>query len=48
MAAVIDSNDILISASDLQENFLDLVDANLIPIWNGNFAVLHIDELNLL
>ena len=47
MATVIDGNVILISASDLQENFLDLVDANLVPIWDGKFAAIYI-ELNLL
>jgi hypothetical protein len=38
MGAIIDSNVILMSASDLEENFLDLVDANLVSIWDGNFS----------
>ena len=46
VATVIDSRVVLVSASDLQENFLGLVDANLIPIWDGKFGVSHL-ELHL-
>ena len=38
MSAVINSNVILISTSNLKENFLDLADANLVSIWDGNFS----------
>ncbi len=35
IANVVDDNPILIKASDLQDNFLDMMDLNLIPIWNS-------------
>jgi hypothetical protein len=39
LANVIDSNVILIRASDLQDNFLDLMDSDLIPAWNGELHI---------
>jgi len=36
VANVIDGDVILVRASDLQDNLLDLVDLNLVPVWNGN------------
>jgi len=39
IANVVDDNLILIKASDLQDNFLDLTDLNLLPIWNSESYV---------
>src|SRR6266567_2536998 len=47
VATIIDSHVILVRASDLQENFLDLVDANLVPVWDGNFVIINL-KLHLL
>jgi hypothetical protein len=38
-ANVVDSETILVPASDLQNNFLDLKDMNLLPIWNGELHI---------
>ena len=35
IANIVDDNPILIKASDLQDNFLDLTDLNLLPTWNS-------------
>ncbi|KAF8953953.1 hypothetical protein BDZ97DRAFT_1766967, partial [Flammula alnicola] len=35
VANVIDSNPILVKTSDLQDNFLDLMDLSLLPTWNS-------------
>jgi hypothetical protein len=35
VADVADSETILIQASDLQNNFLDLMDMSLLPAWNS-------------
>ena len=34
-ATVVDSETILVQASDLQNNFLDLKDMSLLPTWNS-------------
>ena len=39
IANVVDNNPILIKALDLQNNFLDLADLNLLPIWNSELYV---------
>jgi hypothetical protein len=38
-ANVIDSNVILVKSSDLQDNFLDLMDRRLLPTWNSELRV---------
>jgi len=43
-AYVVDSDTILINASDLQLNFLDLKDAGLLPIWDGKSS--HLSTAN--
>lgn len=40
VANVVDGDVILVRASDLQDNLLDLVDLNLVPIWNGMLCML--------
>jgi len=39
IANVVDDNTILIKVSDLQNNFLDLTDLNLLPIWNSELYI---------
>jgi hypothetical protein len=39
VANVVDSNPILVKVSDLQDNFLDLVDLNLVPTWNSELRI---------
>jgi len=41
VANVVDSETILVQASDLQNNFLDLKDMSLLPAWSSE---LHIDS----
>jgi hypothetical protein len=38
-ANVVDSETILVPASDLQNDFLDLKDMNLLPTWNGELHI---------
>jgi len=38
-ANVVDSETILVQVSDLQNNFLDLKDMHLLPIWNSELHV---------
>jgi hypothetical protein len=45
---VLDSHVVLVRASNLQENLLDLVDANLVLAWDGNMVAIHLELLNLL
>jgi len=39
VANVDDSETILVQASDLQNNFLDLKDMNLLPAWNSELHI---------
>jgi hypothetical protein len=41
IANVVDSETILVQVSDLQNNFLDLKDMSLLPIWNGESVHLY-------
>jgi len=41
VANVVDGETILVQASDLQNNFLDLKDMNLLPTWNSESAHLY-------
>ena len=38
VANVVDSNPILVKTSDLQDNFLDLMDLSLLPTWNSELC----------
>jgi hypothetical protein len=48
VVTVLDSHVVLVRASNLQENLLDLVDANLVLAWDGNMVAIHLELLNLL
>jgi hypothetical protein len=39
VANVVDSETILVQASDLQNNFLDLKDMSLLPTWNSELHI---------
>ena len=39
VANVVDSETILVQASDLQNNFLDLTDMGLLPAWNSGLHI---------
>ena len=39
VADIVDSETIVVQASDLQNNFLDLKDMNLLPMWNSELHI---------
>ena len=41
-----DSKVILIKASDLQDNFLDLMDSKLVPPWSGELLLLSLCQVH--
>jgi hypothetical protein len=46
LANVVDSGTILVQVSDLQNNFLDLKDMDLLPTWNSELYILvHVHSL---